>query len=100
LLAPENPRVSARMRVAAVIENVGDRDLNLLWKSGDVVVDGTPYAHRDTTIQDGDTRLRMNQVAWRSVDLTGLITEGGLHHIVYRFENATSNELALNVPGD
>ena len=97
LLPPIDPRLSAPIQVTAVIENVGDKPLEILATSGDVIVDGMPYSHRDTLIMDGNPWLRVNDVAGRSIDLTGLIIVGGLHHVEYRLESAISNQLSLNV---
>jgi HEAT repeat protein len=97
LLPPIDPRLSAPIQVTAVIENVGDKPLEILATSGDVIVDGMPYSHRDTVIMDGNPWLRVNDVDGRSIDLTGLIIVGGLHHVEYRLESAISNQLILNV---
>lgn len=100
LLAPHDTRLSAPIEVTAIIENTGDKPLDILATSGDVIVDGKTYSHRDTLIMDGDITLRVNDVAMRSIGLTGLITTGGLHQIEYRLENAVSNQLTLNVRSD
>jgi hypothetical protein len=97
LLSPKTPLLSAPTQVAAVIENVGDRALDILATAGDVIVDGKTYSHRDSLVLDGITTLRPNDVAVRSIGLTGSITDGAPHHVLYRLENAISNDLTLNI---
>ena len=86
--------------MTAIIENTGDKPLDILATSGDAIVDGKTYSHRDTLIMDGNITLSVNDVALRSIVLTGLITDGGLHEVEYRLENAISNQLTLNVRSD
>jgi len=100
LLAPHDARLSAPIQVTAIIENTGDRPLDILATSGDVIVDGKTYSHRDTLIASGGITLRVNDVTVRPIVLTGLITDGGLHEVEYRLENAISNQLTLNVRSD
>jgi len=96
LLPPEGPVMADRIRVAVVIENVGDRDLDILGPpGGDVIVDGKRYEHKDSVITDGNITLRVNDVATRAIDLSGLIADGGLHRIEYQLGTATSNQLTI-----
>lgn len=97
LLPPDNPRLPAPINVVVIIENVGDRDLNILDTPGEVIVDGKTYLHRETLDAEGSIALRVNDVAVRWIGLTGLITDPGLHKVEYRLENATSNRLTLDV---
>jgi hypothetical protein len=95
LLPSENPATHGQIRVVAVIENVGDRDLDILGPpGGDVIVDGTRY-HRDSVIMDGSITLRVNDVAVHVIDLSGLISDGGLHRVEYQLGTAISNQLTL-----
>ena len=88
-----------QIRVIAVIENVGDHDLNILGPpGGDVMVDGTRYQHKDSVIMDGNITLRVNDVAAHAIDLSGLIADGGLHRVEYQLGTANSNQLSLQVP--
>jgi hypothetical protein len=97
LLPSENPPIGNQIRVVAVIENVGDRDLNILGPpGGDVIVDGTK-SHRDSVVMDGNITLRVNDVAAHAVDLSGLIADGGPHRVEYQLGTAVSNELIVQV---
>jgi hypothetical protein len=98
LLPSENPVMSNQIRVVAVIENVGDHNLDILGPpGGDVIVDGTKY-HRDSVIMDGNITLSVNDVAAHPIDLSGLIADGGLHRVQYQLGTAISNQLILQVP--
>jgi hypothetical protein len=99
LLPSENRAMPGQIRVIAVIENVGDHDLNILGPpGGDVMVDGTRYQHKDSVIMDGNITLRVNDVAAHAIDLSGLIADGGLHRVEYQLGTANSNQLSLQVP--
>ena len=98
LLPSESAAPPGQIGVVAVIENVGDRDLDILGPlGGDVIVDGTRY-RRDSVIMDGNTTLRVNDVAAHGIDLSGLITSGGTHRVEYELGTANSNQLTLQVP--
>ena len=98
LLPSENPAMHGQIRVVAVVENVGDRDLDILGApGGDVIVDGTRY-HRDSVITDGSITLRVNDVAVHAIDLSGLIAEGGPHRVEYQLGTANSNQLTVEIP--
>ncbi|MGD0228527.1 MAG: HEAT repeat domain-containing protein [Terriglobia bacterium] len=100
LLPPGNVQSSAPIQLTALIENTGDRPLDILATSGDVIVDGKAYSRRDSLIMDGNITLSVNDVALRSIGLTGLIIDGGVHKVEYRLENAVSNQLTLNGRSD
>jgi len=93
LLLPSKGAAPDQIRVVAVIENVGDRQADLLGPpGGDWIVDGTRYQRKDPVIMDGITALGVNDVAAHAIDLTGLITGGGTHNQeqnVCRFECQT-----------
>jgi hypothetical protein len=97
LLPSENPETS-KSRVIVVIENVGDRDLNILGSLGDVIVDGTKYERSAPAIYDGNITLRVNDVAAYPIDLSGLVTSGGSHYVQYQLGAAKSNRLTMQVP--
>jgi hypothetical protein len=99
LLPSENRSMAGQIRVIAVIENVGDHDLNILGPpGGDVMVDGTRYQHKDSVIMDGNITLKVNDVAAHAIDLSGLIADGGLHRVEYQLGTASSNQLSLQGP--
>lgn len=99
LLPSEKRAMPGQIRVIAVIENVGDHDLNILGPpGGDVMVDGTWYQHKDSVIMNGNITLRVNDVAAHAIDLSGLIADGGLHRVEYQLGTAKSNQLSLQVP--
>jgi hypothetical protein len=98
LLPSENPAMGNQIRVVVVVENVGDRNLDILGPpGGDVIVDGTKY-HRDSVIMDGNITLGVNDVAAHVIDLSGLIADGGLHRVEYQLGTAISNQLIVQVP--
>jgi hypothetical protein len=99
LLLPSKGAEPDQIRVVAVIENVGDREADLLGPpDGDLIVDGTRFQRKDPVIMDGVTALGVNDVAAHAIDLSGLITGGGMHHVEYRLGTAKSNQLILQVP--
>jgi hypothetical protein len=97
LLPPEKPVLPGPIQVAAVIENEGDRDVDILGTPGDVIVDGKKYENRGSVIVDGSVTLRVNDVAVRTIDLAGLISDGVPHRVEYRLGTATSNQLTMQV---
>ncbi len=96
LLPPGRIVLPGPVGVVAVIENVDDQDLDILGTTGHVIVDGKEYAHRDSVIADGNITLRVDDVYARMIDLSGLITGAGLHHVEYRLGTAKSNSLTLS----
>jgi hypothetical protein len=97
LLPSESAAPPGHIRVVAVIENVGDRDLDILGPpGGDLIVDGTRYPQRDPVIVDGSITLRVNDVAAHAIDLSGL--SSGIHGVEYQLGTANSNQLTLQVP--
>lgn len=99
LLPSESPGATGHVQVVAVIENVGDRDLDILGPpGGDLIVDGTRYQQKDPVIWDGFTTLGVNDVAAHAIDLSGLIVDGRLHRVEYQLGTAHSNQLTLKVP--
>jgi hypothetical protein len=52
LLPPDPPAMSGPARLVAVIENVGDQDLNILATHGYLIIDGKEYADRDAVVRD------------------------------------------------
>jgi len=98
LLPPESSALPGPIRVAAAIENEGDRDLDILGTPGDVIVDGKTYDHTDPVMMDGNYTLRVNDVDVHAIDLSGLIANPGLHRIEYRRGTTTSNQLTLQIP--
>jgi hypothetical protein len=99
LLLPSKGSSSDQNRVVAVIENVGDRAAEILGPpGGDLIVDGIRYQHRDPVIMDGIITLGVNDVAAHAIDLSGLITGGGTHHVEYQLRTAKSNQLTLQAP--
>jgi hypothetical protein len=99
LLLPSKGTAPGQIRVVAVIENVGDRDVDVLGPpGGDLIVDGTRYQQNDPVIMDGNVALRVNDVAAHAIDLSGLITGGGTHLVEYQLGTARSNQLTLRVP--
>jgi hypothetical protein len=99
LLPSESAAPPGQTRVVAVVENVGDRDLDILGPpGGDVIVDGTKYKQRDPVIMDGNITLRVNDVAAHAINLSGLITSGGTHYVEYQLGTAKSNQLTVQVP--
>jgi hypothetical protein len=97
LLASANSVLPGPIQVAIVIENVGDQDSTILGTSGNVIVDGKTYGNKDPVIVDGDYTLRVNGVAVHAIDLTGLITNPGIHSVEYRRGTAISNQLTLQI---
>jgi hypothetical protein len=98
LLLPYEERAETSQRVVAVIENVGDHDLDILGPpGGSVIVDGVRHPKKDSVIMDGSITLRVNDVSAHAIDLSGLISGGGLHHVEYQLGTATSNQLNLPV---
>jgi len=99
LLLPSESPTPRQIQVIAVIENVGDHDLDILGPpGGNVIVDGTRYERSDPAIMDGNTALRVNDVAPHAIDLSSLITSGGTHYVEYQLRAAKSNRLTLQVP--
>jgi hypothetical protein len=99
LLLPSKGSSSDQNRVVAVIENVGDRDADILGPpGGDLIVDGIRYQHKGPVIMDGNITLRVDDVSAYAIDLTGLIRSGGTHHVEYQLGTAISNRLTLQVP--
>jgi hypothetical protein len=96
LLPPDRLVPPGPVGVVAVIENVGDQDLDILGTTGQVIVDDKEYAHRDSVIADGNITLRVGDVYARTIDLSGLITGAGLHHAEYRLGTANSNSFTLS----
>jgi hypothetical protein len=99
LLLPSESAAPPGQAVVAVVENVGDRDLDILGPpGGDVIVDGTKYKQRDPVIMDGNITLRVNGVAAHAINLSGLITSSGTHYVEYQLGTAKSNKLTVQVP--
>jgi len=99
LLLPASGAVADRKRVVVVIENAGDRDMNILGPpGGELIVDGTRYQYRDPVIMDGNPTLRVNDVAAHAIDLSGLIRSGGTHSVEYQLGTARSNRLTVRGP--
>jgi hypothetical protein len=96
LLPPDQPIMPGPVSLVAVIENVGDQDLDILGTTGYLTMDGKEYAHRDAVTADGSITLRVDDVYARTIDLSGVITGGGLHHVEYRLRTAKSNSLTLS----
>ena len=99
LLLPSKGSSSDQNLVVAVIENVGDRDADILGPpGGDLIVDGIRYQHKDPVIMDGNITLRVEDVAAHAIDLSGLIRSVGTHHVEYQLGTAKSNQLTLQAP--
>jgi hypothetical protein len=98
LLPSENLDMHGQVRVVAVVENVGNRNADILGSpGGDVIVDGARY-HRDSVIMDGNITLGVNDVAAHAIDLSGLIADAGPHRVQYQLGTAISNQLIVQVP--
>jgi hypothetical protein len=97
LLPAGNAKLPELNRSAVVIENVGDRDLNILGTAGAVIVDGKKYENRDSVVEDGIVTLRVNDVAVRAIDLSGLISDDAVHRVEYRLGTAASNQLTMQI---
>jgi HEAT repeat protein len=99
LLPLEGSGMPGRVRAVAVIENVGDRDRNILGPpGGDAIVDGTRHQHKISVVMDGDCTLRVNDVRGEVIDLSDVIVDGGIHRVEYQLGAAHSNQLTLGVP--
>jgi hypothetical protein len=96
LLPPEHLAMPGPVGVVVALENAGDRDLDILGSDGHVIVDGKEYSNRDTVTMDGSPTLRVDDVAVRTIDLSGLIEGAGIHHVEYRLGTASSNSLSLS----
>ena len=97
LLAPEHPSVSGGIQVAALVENVGDADLDVRATRGVWIVDGKEYPNIDPGTFDGNPILPVNEVDMRPVDLARTLSTPGTHLVQYRLLRATSNQLTLQV---
>jgi len=98
LLSSEGSSGPDANRVVVVVENVGDRDLEILGPSaGDVIVDDNTYDDEyPWGTFDGHATLRVNAVAARAVDLSSWIGDHGTHRVEYQYKTATSNKLTVH----
>jgi PBS lyase HEAT-like repeat len=98
LVAPATASVPGSIRVSALIENTGDRDLkDALAIAGMWIVDGNNHPNLDPIIIDGNIQLSVNDVALRTVDLSKAISASGPHSVKYTFGAAASNTLTVQV---
>jgi hypothetical protein len=97
LLAPENPSVSGRIEVAALVENVGDMNLDVRATRGVWILDGKEYPNIDPGTFDGNPILYVNGVDLRPVDLAKTLSIPGTHSVQYRLLGAASNQLTLQI---
>jgi len=96
VLPPDKLTVPGRIPVAALIENVGNRDLGALRSTGGMwVIDGKEYPAIDRPRWDGNMNVPVNEVDVRAVDLSPAISTPGTHSFSYRLLGATSNQLTL-----
>jgi hypothetical protein len=92
VLPPVWRAVPGKIEVAAVIENVGDRDLESLRMTPGVwIVDGREYPAIDRPKYDGNMNVPVNGLDVRIVDLSPAIATPGAHTFSYRLLGATSN---------
>lgn len=98
LLGPRSPRIGKDLKLALMLENVGDKELSILnYISGTLVINGKenrlgPWGW------DGMINFGVDTV-WRyPLDLSALINEAGDHSIQYSVGNAKSNVLVLKIP--
>ena len=94
------PSGSETAEVAALIENVSDRDQLVLPEflaAGTVVVDGVlnpskPY------IYDGRAHVLVNEVVTRRLDFPNSAFDGASHQISFRVGSAVSNTITVQFP--
>lgn len=95
---PDKLTVPGRIQVAALIENVGNKDLAMLRNTSGVwVINGREYPAIDRPMFDGNFNVAVNGVDVRVVDLSPAITVPGTHSAHYRLLGATSNQLTITV---
>ena len=100
IMPPDTLTVRGSIQVAALIENVGNKDLPTLgMTSGVWVINGKEYPAIDRPRWDGNMNIAVNNLDIRAVDLSPAISAPGTHSVHYRLLGATSNQLTLDFRG-
>src|SRR5262249_6087492 len=96
VMPPVTLTVPGKIPVAALFENVGEADLEMLRMAAGVwVIDGKEYPQIDRPKYDGVMNVPVNGLDVRAVDLSPAISTPGRHTIFYKLLGATSNQLTL-----
>ena len=98
VLPPARSGRTGRILVTSFVENVGDKDLEMLRATGGTwVVDGTEHPRIDHVMTDGNAAVTVNGLDERSVDVTELLSPSASNHAIqYRLLGAVSNAISFN----